>query len=116
MRHGTRFANVKTMDKWVFFMKYQNNHKPNDYSLDSTRHLQAIIAAHVDWIQGYLELGWDGYLVTVMFHNLSGSKSTKIIQMRHEVERLYGHLATRMVRNRYLNLGSIKRAPSPMSR
>jgi hypothetical protein len=47
---------------------------------------------------GFLDAGWDEYLFTVMFHNLPGSKATKIIQMHHEVTTLYGRLATRMVR------------------
>ena len=45
-----------------------------------------------------LDHGWDGYFVTVMFNNLPGKRETMIIQMQQEVARLYGRLATRMVR------------------
>lgn len=47
---------------------------------------------------GFLDDGWDGYLFSVMFNNLSGKRNTKIIQMHQGVQRLYNRLATRMVK------------------
>ena len=70
----------------------------NNYGFHSTRYLQLIIEAHAQWIKELLGLGWDGYLFTVMFHNLPGSRDAKVTQMKQEVEQLYGRLATRMVR------------------
>jgi hypothetical protein len=31
-----------------------------------------ILAAYGDWVNDWMQRGWDGYLVTVMFHNLPG--------------------------------------------
>lgn len=69
-----------------------------DYGFDSTAHLKAIVEGYGKWVRKYLDMGWDGYLVQVMFHDLAGSKETKIIQMKQEVERLYNRLSTRLVR------------------
>jgi len=69
-----------------------------DYGFDSTAHLKAIVDAFGKWTKKYLDMGWDGYLFQVMFHGLAGSRETKIIQMKQEVERVYNRLATRMVR------------------
>jgi hypothetical protein len=62
--------------------------------------LQARIQAHAQWIQRFLDAGWDGYFFTVMFNNLPGKRDTKIIQMHQEVTTLYGCLAKTMVRKR----------------
>jgi hypothetical protein len=75
-----------------------NDNNSTDYSFNSTRHLKSLILGHAQWIQGYLDKGWDGYLVTVMFNDLPGKRETKIIQMHREITRLYGRLATRMIR------------------
>jgi hypothetical protein len=69
-----------------------------DYGFHSTAHLKAIVDAFGKWTKKYLDKGWDGYLFQVMFHDLAGSRETKIIQMKQEVERVYNRLATRMVR------------------
>jgi hypothetical protein len=69
-----------------------------DYGFHSTPHLKAIVDAFGKWTKKYLDMGWDGYLFQVMFHDLAGSRETKIIQMKQEVERVYNRLATRMVR------------------
>jgi hypothetical protein len=51
------------------------------------------------FIQEYVDdLGWDGYWVTFMFRNISGSKERKIEQMHREICRVYQKLATRAVR------------------
>jgi hypothetical protein len=82
------------MAKWVILM----DNTSTDNSFNSTRHLKSLIKGHAQWIQRYLDQGWDGYFITVMFNNLPGKRETMIIQMQQEVARLYGRLATRMVR------------------
>jgi hypothetical protein len=91
-------ANVETMAKWVKFMLSNSNQIQNDYSFNSTPHLQALIQAHAQWIKGFLDAGWDGYLFSVMFHQLAGSRKTMIVQMQQELERVYNRLVTSMVR------------------
>ena len=44
------------------------------------------------------DLGWDGYWVTFMFRNISGSEERRIEQMHTEICRVYQKLATRAVR------------------
>jgi len=87
------------MAKWINVMFPRASNNDDNYSSNSTKHLQSIIDAHANWIQEFLDLGWNGYLFSVMFHQLAGSKETMKIQMKKEVERLYNYLGTRMVRN-----------------
>ena len=75
-----------------------NDNNSTDNVFNSTRHLKSLILGHAQWIQRYLDQGWDGYLVTVMFNDLPGKRDTKIVQMHKQVTRLYERLATRMVR------------------
>ena len=75
-----------------------NNNTSNDYSFTQ---LQARVQGHAQWIQQFLDAGWDGYLFTVMFNNLPGKRDTKIIQMHQEATTLYGRLAKAMVRKRH---------------
>jgi tRNA(Leu) C34 or U34 (ribose-2'-O)-methylase TrmL len=57
-----------------------------------------IVQAYGNWIQQHLDLGWDAYLVTFMFRNISGSNEVKIQRMHKEITRFYEKLATRAVR------------------
>jgi hypothetical protein len=50
------------------------------------------------WINDWIQQGWDGYLVSIMFHNLSGPTNSQITQMHQEVTSLFSKLITRMVR------------------
>jgi hypothetical protein len=75
-----------------------NNRNSGEQPFNSTRHLKAIVDAHAQWIMGFLDDGWDGYLFSVMFNNLPGKRTTKIMQMHQGIERLYNRLATRMVK------------------
>jgi hypothetical protein len=77
-----------------------NNNASNDYSFNGTTQLQARVQGHAQWIQQFLDAGWDGYLFTVMFNNLPGNRDTKVIQMHREVTTLYDRLAKAMVRKR----------------
>ena len=93
------------------------------YGFNSTPQLQARIQGHAQWIQQFLDAGWDGYLFSVMFNNLPGKRDASIIQMHQEVTKLYDRLAKRMVRkwrsprwlgtSRLLSLVPICRCPSP---
>jgi hypothetical protein len=61
-------------------------------------HRLALIQAHGDWLQQWLNEGWDGYLFTFMFNQLPGSRRAIVHQMHQQLERWYGRLATRTVR------------------
>ncbi len=61
-------------------------------------HRLALIEAHGDWLQEWLDQGWDGYLFTFMFNQLPGSRRAMVHQMHQQLERWYGRLATRTVR------------------
>ena len=71
-----------------------------DHRLDSftTSVRSQILAAYGAWVVDWIQQGWDGYLVTVMFHNLPGSMNSQITQMHQEVTTLFSKLTTRMVR------------------
>jgi tRNA(Leu) C34 or U34 (ribose-2'-O)-methylase TrmL len=57
-----------------------------------------IVHAYGKWIQDHIDLGWDGYLITFMFRNISGSADAKVQQMHREIAKFYEKLATRVVR------------------
>jgi len=71
----------------------------NDCHYINTQDIQRIIDAWTQLIQGFVDQGWDAYLVSVLFHQLAGSRKTKIIQMNQEITRVYNRLGTRMIRN-----------------
>ena len=77
---------------------HHNNKHSHNFGFDSREHLEAITAAHAVWINRYINAGWDAYFFTVMFHHISGSREKRIMQMHREIEKIYGRLATRMVR------------------
>ena len=58
-----------------------------------------ILAGYGDWVNDSIQQGWDGYLLSVMFHNLPGPVNSQIIQMHQEVTTLFSKLITRMIRN-----------------
>jgi hypothetical protein len=71
----------------------------NDCHYINTQDIQSIIDAWTQLIQGFVDQGWDAYLVSVLFHQLAGSRKTKIIQMNQEITRVYNRLGTRMIRD-----------------
>jgi hypothetical protein len=97
MRCGTGIA-VDAMVKMGNFNGSKSDVNANGYSFNSTTQLQARIQGHAQWIQQFLDAGWDGYLFSVMFNNLPGKRDAKIIQIHQEVTKLYDRLAKRMVR------------------
>jgi hypothetical protein len=96
----------------------------NDCHYISTQDIQRIIDGWTQMIQGFVDQGWDAYLVSVLFHQLAGSRKTKIIQMQQEIKRVYNRLGTRMFRNtwspkwaEYLPIGIfVPDLPVPKSR
>src|SRR3954451_391251 len=46
-----------------------------------------------------LEQGWDGYLISLMFNRVRGSRLNVIRQMEREVERVYATVLTRIIRD-----------------
>lgn len=64
----------------------------------SQNDIEDIIEGWRRLIMRYLKKGWDAYLVSLLFHEIPGSRDSKIIQMNREIERVYNRLATRMVR------------------
>jgi hypothetical protein len=50
------------------------------------------------WVTERLEEGWEGYLITLMFKSLKGSRESVIKQMAKEVERVYATVLTRIIR------------------
>ena len=72
----------------------------SDYGFDDlSKQLRfQLLEAYGNWINEWMQQGWDGYLITFMFHNLSGAMSTQISQMHEEVTKVFSKLVTRMVR------------------
>jgi hypothetical protein len=56
------------------------------------------IKAYDQFIQSKIDTGWDPYLITFMFNTLLGNHSSKIRQMKSEIERIYSTFLTRVVR------------------
>jgi hypothetical protein len=75
-----------------------SEHSNLRYSNFQYQHRLALIQAHGDWAQDWLNQGWDGYLFSFMFNQLPGSRHAMVQQMHQELLRWYGRLATRTVR------------------
>jgi hypothetical protein len=50
------------------------------------------------WVQEKLDQGWDAYFLSFMFNQLHGSKSSKLNQMKREIDRVYATMLSRIVR------------------
>ena len=61
-------------------------------------HRLALIQAYGEWVQQWLDQGWDGYLFTLVFNQMPGSRHAMVHQMHQEIQRWYRRLATRTVR------------------
>jgi hypothetical protein len=70
----------------------------SSYSVYPHSFLCEIIEAYGEWFKQHLDLGWDGYFITIMFHNIIGKREAKIHVMKKEISKLYGRVATRAVR------------------
>lgn len=64
---------------------------------NSTRfqELRQTIAGYVTLTKQFLDQGWQGYLMTMMFNQLRGNPRQKNHQMQGEVQGVYGSLLTR---------------------
>jgi hypothetical protein len=81
--------------------KHSQSREPSHFRAHSNfqyQHRLALIQAHGDWLQQWLDQGWDGYLFTFLFNQLPGSRRAMVHQMHQQLERWYGMLATRIVR------------------
>jgi hypothetical protein len=68
-------------------------------SHDSMEYIPAIINAYGAWVEEWITNGWNGYLISIVFHDLAGAQTVKIDQMRQAATKMYTRLVTRMVRN-----------------
>jgi hypothetical protein len=82
----------------VFGHSNSRKHSNLRYSNFQYQHRLALIQAHGDWLQQWLNQEWDGYLFTFMFNQMPGSRHAMVRQMHQELLRWYGRLATRTVR------------------
>ena len=78
---------------------YANTTTSSRLATSTTSARSQILAAYGAWVNDWIQQGWDGYLVTIMFHNLAGSTNSQITQMHQEVTSLFSKLIMRMVRN-----------------
>src|SRR6266496_6409530 len=81
--------------KYAHFQKHSLFRKHSNFQY---HHRLALIQAHADWAQQWLDRGWDGYLFSFMFNQLPGSRHAMVQQMHQELLRWYGRLATRTIR------------------
>ena len=65
----------------------------------SLEYMPAIINAYSAWVEDWITNGWNGYLISILFHDLPGAQTVKIVQMRQAATKMYTRLVTRMVRN-----------------
>ena len=101
-RKCSRFADV---EKFGDFGPSNTGFGPSNGSFGHSnfgyqyRRRLALLDAYGDWLQEWLDQGWDGYLVTFLFNQLPGSRRAMVQQMHQHLEnRWYGRLATRTVR------------------
>ena len=70
----------------------------NSYTTD-TPVKEIINSGYGDMAKSRLRQGWDGYLISVMFNRVRGSRPSVIRQMHREVERIYSTVLTRIIRD-----------------
>jgi hypothetical protein len=93
-------SNCADVEKFGVF-GHSNSRKHSHFREHSNfqyQHRLVLIQAHGDWLQQWLNEGWDGYLFTFMFNQLPGSRHAMVRQMHQQILRWYGRLATRTVR------------------
>jgi hypothetical protein len=52
-----------------------------DWSYVNNNDLQLIINGHARWIKEFIAIGWDVYLVSILFHEITGSRPTTLIRV-----------------------------------
>src|SRR4051812_10304744 len=60
---------------------------------------EIIYGGYGSMVKERLEQGWEGYLISFMFSQIRGSRSSVIHQMGREVERVYATVLTRIIRD-----------------
>jgi hypothetical protein len=55
--------------------------------------VQRIIHSYADWLNEYIDYGWQSYLLTFMFDQLPGSDASRMTTMKTHLEWFYGRLA-----------------------
>jgi hypothetical protein len=74
-----------------------NYHSSQDHNYYTP--LPKIINGYSQWVQEYVDKGWNAFLVTFMFKPLGGTDKVALNKMMDEVERVYSTFITRVVRN-----------------
>jgi hypothetical protein len=69
--------------------QYYNSHIPSS----------ELINGYSQWIQEYMDKGWNASLLTLMFKPLGGGDKAALTKMKDEVDRVYSTFITRVVRN-----------------
>lgn len=77
--------------------KYKPVDEPNDCIYWSKQDLKKIISEYEVLVRRFLDVGWDGYIVTVDFNELRGAEETQVTQMRQAMEKLYAALSKSLV-------------------
>jgi hypothetical protein len=82
----------------ILSMSASRSNGSNGHTYTTTNDFEEMIDAWTALVSSYLDEGWDAYLVSILFHEMPGSRQAKKAQMNQAVERIYNRLATRMVR------------------
>lgn len=77
--------------------KYKPVDEPNDCIYWSKQDLKDIIREYEVLVRRFLDVGWDGYIVTIDFNELSGAEETQVTQMRQTMGELYTALSESLV-------------------
>ena len=81
--------------------EYQMDHRHrfiNDF--DEFNSLKRIISeGYGQWVREQLDQDWDAYILTFMFRQIPGSRSSILATMTAEIERVYATMLTRIIRN-----------------
>ena len=85
---ASRFRNEDGSLKLDEFKKWMD-------SRDSYSQRCRVVEGYGDWFQKYSQVGWDVYLLSVTFQQLSGNRDQVVAQMFKEISWVYGRLLTR---------------------
>jgi hypothetical protein len=94
-RHSSGSTSELNDSSGIGKSKFPSNH---GYGFSGSKVKLVLINAYGAWIQQYVDVGWDPYLVTFTFNYIPGSMDMKMRQMYKEVTFVYGRLLTRMIR------------------
>ena len=69
------------------------------YFRKSLHQIKQQIIGYTTLVKQYLDQGWQGYLMTMMFNQLPGNDRQKNHQMQVGMEGIYASFLTRIIRN-----------------